>query len=742
MDVHMFKSRTFRKTVLYYAIIIIIPILIFSYISIQNIIDENHNKAITMHNADTQRVSTALDAKLMELMHIGNRLHHSKWVTRLAMNMNYSDREFNLMKRQEISQELNNDIVFTGILSNIAVVFPHKDLVISPDGWYEVDDYFLDIAKIRQEDTENIYSNIVNYGYFEVVGDIDKSARSGSKGELVIFQSLEISKKPRAVVLFFIDRQSLQSYINRITLPNLGSFTITNGDINVHHEDFSQYFKESEGELLTFSMLSGITPWEYTCTYSNSSPSINAEQLFSLYIGITLSLLAGFIMALILAVISYKPLYNLLNKIFKYDDVYVETTREPFGEYNAIENSFTNLVDQNEEMMNRMKDYENTVKNNLLLRLLKGYFDDSKLKGKLKEIGISYSNVDYFCVILINISYAEVDIPEDMFMRKQSVISSLIIAEQIVEDYNVDYEIVDVLDDTFALIMNFGQGDKNIEFLEELFLKVKTSIEKSSDIEISMTMGNIEKGIIGISKSYQMARHNLDYVIFGEDEFTDVINSELYYYPTDWEIQLINNLKIGDVDTVNRIIDEMKLENENRNLPKESIIRLISVIMETQMRVLDELNIDAQLYHKDFEKVITLGDIEKMWAYIYDASDRICYRNRYANTTSNFELANDIVKYIDENYYDPNLSLTKLGEVFDMSVSSLSKLFKAVTGINYSEYLCRTRMEQAKLLLKDTEKSIGLIANEVGYENEYSFRRAFRRYEGITPNEYMQTNAQ
>lgn len=160
------------------------------------------------------------------------------------------------------------------------------------------------------------------------------------------------------------------------------------------------------------------------------------------------------------------------------------------------------------------------------------------------------------------------------------------------------------------------------------------------------------------------------------------------------------------------------------------------------MRVLDELNIDAQLYHKDFEKVITSGDIEKMWAYIYDASDRICYRNRYANTTSNFELANDIVKYIDENYYDPNLSLTKLGEVFDMSVSSLSKLFKAVTGINYSEYLCRTRMEQAKLLLKDTEKSIGIIANEVGYENEYSFRRAFRRYEGITPNEYMQTNVQ
>ena len=45
-------------------------------------------------------------------------------------------------------------------------------------------------------------------------------------------------------------------------------------------------------------------------------------------------------------------------------------------------------------------------------------------------------------------------------------------------------------------------------------------------------------------------------------------------------------------------------------------------------------------------------------------------------------------------------------------------------------------MEQAKKLLKETDKSILHISNEIGYENPSKFSRAFKKYYGILPSKY------
>ena len=58
-------------------------------------------------------------------------------------------------------------------------------------------------------------------------------------------------------------------------------------------------------------------------------------------------------------------------------------------------------------------------------------------------------------------------------------------------------------------------------------------------------------------------------------------------------------------------------------------------------------------------------------------------------------------------------------------------------GINYYDYLCRLRIDKAKKLLEEPEYNISSIAIKVGYENENSFRRTFKRYEGIAPNDYI-----
>jgi YesN/AraC family two-component response regulator len=102
------------------------------------------------------------------------------------------------------------------------------------------------------------------------------------------------------------------------------------------------------------------------------------------------------------------------------------------------------------------------------------------------------------------------------------------------------------------------------------------------------------------------------------------------------------------------------------------------------------------------------------------------------------EVGSKLLLYVNENYTSADVSLKKLAEMFQMSASSVSKLFKEVTGINFYDYLCRLRMEMAKELLREKKCRIDDIAHRVGYENVYYFKRAFTRYEGIKPDEYVQ----
>lgn len=742
MDVHIIKRRTFKKTFLSYTVILIIPIFIFLYISLQNVMNNNYKKLIEMHESDTERVAATIDSKLMECMHIGDKLYHSNWISKFMIDIDVFDDEFGSLRRQEICQDLNNYTAFTGILSNIAVVFPYKDLVVSQRGWYQKDAYFSDIIKIKEHDIEKIYSNMDDYAYFRLMEDTKVTAVNDEDKYIVICQSLELYNKPRAVLLFFIDERYLTSYIKKITSPNLQNIVITSNDMEIFNQDVHNN-KEKTGNELIFTTKSSVMSWEYKCIYNDYNLPIQSDQLFPLYIGIAFSLILGAFMALILATISYKPLYSLLNRIFRYDEAQgmLETTSDKnMHEYRIIENSFDRLVDENEAIINRMKNYESAAKSNMLLKLLKGFFNDDKLEDKLNEIGLNYTDDDYFCVALINISQTAQNDGENVIKKRQEIINLILTIEQNTDQMGIDCQILDVLDDAIGLIFAFDYIQSNSEVIDQLLFKAKSSMEKSGNVQLVISMGNMEQGIIGISKSYQMARENMEYMLFESDFVKDnknMLEKELYYYPTDWEIQLINNLKVGNLDTVTKIIYEIRLENEKRDLPLDSMIRLVTLIMETELRVLDELNIDVGLYQNEFNGILASENMDEIWSYIYEISDRVCDRRQYANTTSNLEIGNNILEYINKNYNDPNLALKELAQIFNMSVSSLSKLFKEVTGINYYDYLCRIRMEQAKELLKDSKNAIGKVASEVGYENEYSFKRAFKRYEGISPSDYI-----
>jgi len=92
-------------------------------------------------------------------------------------------------------------------------------------------------------------------------------------------------------------------------------------------------------------------------------------------------------------------------------------------------------------------------------------------------------------------------------------------------------------------------------------------------------------------------------------------------------------------------------------------------------------------------------------------------------------------KYIREHYQDA-ITLETVSEVAGFNPTYFSSLFKKETGKNFLEFLSEIRMEQAKCLLKETNRSVASICEEVGYSDVKYFTKNFTKYSGLKPNEY------
>ena len=104
------------------------------------------------------------------------------------------------------------------------------------------------------------------------------------------------------------------------------------------------------------------------------------------------------------------------------------------------------------------------------------------------------------------------------------------------------------------------------------------------------------------------------------------------------------------------------------------------------------------------------------------------------NHPKDSETALRFARYIQDHAAD--VTLSSMAQAFHYSPEHASRLIKRYTGHTFSHLLTSIRLENAKQLLRDTSVSVLDIALQVGYEGSDQFIRAFRRQNGITPNEY------
>ena len=104
---------------------------------------------------------------------------------------------------------------------------------------------------------------------------------------------------------------------------------------------------------------------------------------------------------------------------------------------------------------------------------------------------------------------------------------------------------------------------------------------------------------------------------------------------------------------------------------------------------------------------------------------------------SRSKLVSDVAASVRRHICEP-MSVETVAKEMYISRTHLSAEFHRQAGITLSDYIQKEKTEEAKRILRYTDKSLSAISSYLGFSSQSHFTRAFKKFAGITPGEYRQ----
>lgn len=134
------------------------------------------------------------------------------------------------------------------------------------------------------------------------------------------------------------------------------------------------------------------------------------------------------------------------------------------------------------------------------------------------------------------------------------------------------------------------------------------------------------------------------------------------------------------------------------------------------------------------QRYFSLKILELLLFLEYASQDLVKEKRLYFRKTQ-IQTIKAIEKYITEDLMRKT-TLPQLSERFEVPLTAMKICFKEVYGTSIHQYIKTYRIQTAAHLLRETNKSIGDIAFEIGYDSPSKFTSAFRGVMEVTPTDY------
>lgn len=217
---------------------------------------------------------------------------------------------------------------------------------------------------------------------------------------------------------------------------------------------------------------------------------------------------------------------------------------------------------------------------------------------------------------------------------------------------------------------------------------------------------------------------------------------------------------LGEFKTASWWLQRYKVPPENNDLHLESIRRIEWEFTDSdRLEKIDTLIISrVELKHKSSNSAFLLGIIAIIFFIGIGILWKITIRKKTTNTTDDKFISAQqlqprpvsaeagewerVLSFLQNNYFDAELSLQKVAAELGFSESRLSRLINEHNPDGFRSLIHDLRIMEAKRLLTETELNISEIAFKLGYAASSHFNREFKQRVGITPSNFRKESTE
>lgn len=725
MQRSVLHSKSFQRYFLTYAAIFAAMIFISILLLARTTNMERARAAEQQRSLQAEKISTQLDDMWKSAGSVGELLNNSSWVEKYKSDTDVFDADFDLVSRQEISQTLQNVCLSSTVVQDIGVIYPRKGTVITPQGWFDLQEYQTFLQRRHLVETEDFLDDVLGMtgGFSKLYAE---DFAETTPDTLVYVSQLDILDSPRAIAVIYLDKSVIARQLQQISGAQVCAVRIANaaGDTRMQ----LTLAEPDPDDVVTMQLASRNMLLNYEISFENQRmPFMQGAGGYLLISGVAV---LSMLLAYALAKMQYSPVNRLMRMLTAKTGVNSQS-----GDMDTIAFCIDNLFADNESLKKMVTSYQQTLNRQQVVQLLRGYFNEDVARLMQGSDNLFTENFVYAVLVLQRIKDNRESPDEQAQENARYIVILQHIVEKLCQEQN-HCELVEQVDGNTAVIIEFpAMPDRDA--LMAIAETVHAALAEQ-DIESRAFVGRPCRGLAGISTSYQAAVETMQTdtghhtVVYAQPQME-------YYYPIEWESRLMTAVQDGNIIQVRSILHHLYEENRRLHLSAPLVSRISLLLTEDLHRTAVAMDLAPELL-AEFREPHPAQRLETVFATAEKTAEIICAEAARRKESATDNVSRSLVEYVNTHIFDPELSLKQLGDEFSVSTASVSRIFKKSAGENFYHYITQKRIARAKELLLIQGYCPAQIAEAVGYDSEYSFKRAFVRTVGMAPRDYCAQN--
>lgn len=451
-------------------------------------------------------------------------------------------------------------------------------------------------------------------------------------------------------------------------------------------------------------------------------------------------ILFGMLVTFGVSLFVYRPFRSFKQQLTQTSGLNVTPQAAGMDDFTYLSNIYTDIAKANQRLQTINHDWLKEQDRAILKKLLINTVESSRILPEQYESLSQYFSGQYYQIVIISIDYPsrqKEDIGGISLLRYaiSNVMNELF-------DSGFLYMNMDLIAQNTVYFLN--HDDKSGDSLLKILKQGQDFLQTHFQITLSVGIGEAVTDLDEISISYSGAQEALSHrFLTGSSSVNFAADLNLtpprkQYYPYEADAAAIAAIKAMDREELKLALEQFF--GEIRMFHLDQLIRSILQLDASMQRFENSAGLTLQMLPWDLD-VLSQLDVRTLFEYLYkrglqDIDELTEIKNHSAEKP---ELIQHLMELIDNNLYNPNLSVAFLAGEVHLSVNYLRSIFKENTGDSLSNYITRKKIELICDLLANTDTSIQDISDRLGFSTKNYFFTFFKKHTKMTPSEYRKS---